>query len=391
MARFSDRTTSTTQSFRHQRHNPKRHNSKRFWCFLVGSSVLLHIGLMSWVEIVQNHAPISLVTNHVTPIDWVELPARESAETAFEFPPNGDEDQQTDRSAQPEAEHLSTTPTSVPPKATSLETRSSAIAVNPNIDPNDAASGLIQNDSNDSIEATETDPHLDQSHFATAVQSDPTTSESTPPAAIAPEDAPLADPTTTSAEQQSPATETADRQSSPSPAEAPHIERIATATPTPLLSTQRIDVPIPDVSGRLPASEDPGSDLATTVTEQISIPSQLTASLTATSLPPERDQVLDEVAEPTTDVQTFSSNPASSPCQVTPEAVQFLGKTVAMQVITNEKGEVVHTITHKSSQSMAYDELAICLVKNWTFAPAIARGQPVANDGLVVHITIDRS
>jgi len=31
------------------------------------------------------------------------------------------------------------------------------------------------------------------------------------------------------------------------------------------------------------------------------------------------------------------------------------------------------------------------LVKNWSFKPAIAHGQPAKSDGLVVQITIDRN
>jgi TonB family protein len=177
-------------------------------------------------------------------------------------------------------------------------------------------------------------------------------------------------------------------ESSPIPIPSP----IPAATPSPLITPQRIDVPIPDVTGTLPIPADGAEDLSAVVTNQVTIPSHLTASLTTDSLPTEDSQTeLDEAAQPKTEVQTFSSNPTRSPCVVTPEAVQFLGKTVAMQVATDETGKVVDTVTQESSDSRAYDELATCLVKNWSFEPAIARGEPVANDGLVVRITIDRS
>jgi outer membrane biosynthesis protein TonB len=77
-------------------------------------------------------------------------------------------------------------------------------------------------------------------------------------------------------------------------------------------------------------------------------------------------------------------------CPVKPEVIQFLGKTVVMEVGTDVKGKVVNTVMQESSHSLAYDELAICLVKHWGFEPAIAQSEPVANDGLIVRITIDR-
>ena len=62
-----------------------------------------------------------------------------------------------------------------------------------------------------------------------------------------------------------------------------------------------------------------------------------------------------------------------------------------MRVTTDAEGQVMQTVTEKSSQNLAYDELASCLVKNWSFKPAIAHGQPAKSDGLVVQITIDRN
>lgn len=123
------------------------------------------------------------------------------------------------------------------------------------------------------------------------------------------------------------------------------------------------------------------------IPQRVVVPSHFTASLTATALP--SDGVMpDEAAQPATDVKRVSR---TFPCRVTPEVMQFLGKTVALQVETDATGQVINTTTQESSQSPAYDQLAVCLVKTWEFRPAIARGEAVANDGLVVRITIDRS
>jgi TonB family protein len=157
-------------------------------------------------------------------------------------------------------------------------------------------------------------------------------------------------------------------------------------TPTPLIATQPIDVPVPDVSGTLPVSESP---TPSGVTGQVIIPSRLVANLTTEPIQ-QNNPLIDEVAHPKTAMQTFSSNPVASPCAVKPEAVQVLGETVAMEVMTDAKGKVINTVMQQSSQNPAYDELATCLVKHWSFEPAIAQSEPVANDGLVVRITIDR-
>ncbi len=403
MFRFPDRTNLRTESISH-----RPQESKRFWCLLGSSSVLIHLGLIYWVEISNVHPPRSSAANNATPIDLVELPNAKPARNSSSSSKMSQTSQKSGLDSQPQARitlppqtYSSTATTFFQPDSSQLDSSSIGVEpeVEPEAEPNTEPEAAPEPIPSNPAAQPQTAPDINPSHFATATPAKPTPEDSLP------EDAPLDNPvaasspeaTTAYSEQQPLSTSPENLQ----PAEgatpqatqnhSEHIERIATATPTPLLSTQPIDVPIPDVSGRLPASEDPGSDLAANVTEQITIPSHLTASLTATSLPPNRGQVLDEAAQPTTEEQTFSSNPAISPCRVTPEVVQFLGKTVAMQVITNEKGQVVHTITQESSHSMAYDELAVCLVKNWSFAPAIARGQPVANDGLVVHITIDRS
>jgi TonB family protein len=174
----------------------------------------------------------------------------------------------------------------------------------------------------------------------------------------------------------------------------------------PLIASQRITLPVPDLSQPSASNEQLE---ATAAADQTLVPNYLTANLTAVSLSDDHgadDQRVDSVenpvaesveadieqsAQPQIEMQRFLTNSQLPPCAVTPEAVYFLGKTVAMRVTTDAEGQVMQTVTEKSSQNLAYDELASCLVKNWSFKPAIAHGQPAKSDGLVVQITIDRN
>lgn len=184
----------------------------------------------------------------------------------------------------------------------------------------------------------------------------------------------------------------------------------------PQIETEQIEVPIPDISN-MPSTATTSDDAIGDTFDQVlendsesiseerpepvseepvpetanqAVPALLTASLTTDAAPsePTSEPLPDETAQPKTEVKRISRR---SPCRVTPEVVKFLGKTVALQVATDETGQVVDTVTQESSDNLAYDRLAVCLVENWEFKPAIAQGQAVANDGLVVRITIERS
>lgn len=169
---------------------------------------------------------------------------------------------------------------------------------------------------------------------------------------------------------------------SPTPTPTPSV------SPSPLISTLPIDTPVPDVSGTLPLPSVNPSPLPSVVTPQGVVPAQLTARLTS---PPPAEPPLNNLARPRSDEQTFAVDPRTLPCPVTPEAVEFLGTPVAVQVSTDETGNVTDTVTRESSDSPAYDALAQCLVNNWQFEPARAQGRPIADDALVVQIIIERS
>jgi TonB family protein len=350
---YFDNQADTQQQSVHRR---RQANSPWLWLALVGGSVAIHLVAIHWVKAATLQAQLNAPTETATPIDFVELPA-----DLVDLDKSSDSDRSRPQPPPPLPPRAAKPPaTPVKPSAKPVPASQPAASVQPASDSHDSpvVSAADIADVEKSIPAEEpAAPRLEQ-----AIQ----------PAPASPTPSPSANPVVEP--------------------EFSRVSPLPTPTASPLITTQRIDVPIPDVTETLPLPAEAPEDLSAVGTNQVTIPSHLTASLTTDSLPAEDNQPeLDETAQPKTEVQTFSSNPSMSPCLVTPEAVQFLGKTVAMQVVTDETGKVVDTVTQESSESREYDELATCLVKNWSFEPAIARGEPVANDGLVVRITIDRS
>jgi TonB family protein len=90
---------------------------------------------------------------------------------------------------------------------------------------------------------------------------------------------------------------------------------------------------------------------------------------------------------------TFKADPQISPCIPDAVAAQAIGTgtTAAIQVVTDAQGQVTEAVLRQSSQNPAYDDLALCLVKNWGYEPAIAQAQPVPSQALMVLVRIDRS
>lgn len=360
-----------------------------FWTVLGSSSLLVHFGLMAAV-LTQSRSATPIGS---TPIDWVVLPEGESAApitaTAADMGETRSVPSVEKSAVSTRSNSISSLESGSPVSRSTATTWLDLPDVDPSSEPVVEDPAPVEQSQTSPIEsavpAEVNPPTQDRSSEASDPpdQTDPPDQPVNLPESSMDSPAPRDQPAGLRSEL--PASEPRGADQEVSPGMTP-IEPIPVA-PSPTLITEAIEVPIPDVSGEMPFSQD--STPSTQVTEQVMIPSQLTASLTATPLPPESSQVLDEVAQPTSEVQTFSARSATAPCPVAPEAVPFLGKTVAMQVITDEKGKVIRTITQESSQSFAYDQLATCLVKNWDFEPAIARGQPVSDDGLVVRITID--
>lgn len=162
----------------------------------------------------------------------------------------------------------------------------------------------------------------------------------------------------------------------------------APATPTaPQIVTVPIGVPVPDVSETLPIPPSPVADsLGQVETPQQAIPVRLTASLTATPAP-DATELPDAIARPSEESETL--DPRSSSCQITPDVLPYLGQTVAVQVTTNEAGQATDTRIRQSSNSPVYDDLALCMVRQWQFEPAMREGSPVVSDALVVAVRVE--
>ena len=167
----------------------------------------------------------------------------------------------------------------------------------------------------------------------------------------------------------------------------------------PLVSTLPIDQAVPDVSQTLPIPSSDPSQLAQVQTSREVQPVQLVASMQAADIPPEQleNPPPDTIAQPTEIVNGMSSysfvaDPKVSSCIPDPAAASAIGSgtKVAVQVSTDETGKVVEAALLQPSQNPSYDQLAVCLVQNWSFQPAIAAGQPVSSKALVVLVTIDR-
>lgn len=377
-----------------------------FWLLLTGGSILLHLILIKLAVEASHNALSQKSSEAAVAIDWVELPnSAASSSSASQIP------------AATSATSPNPSPASKAPTSTNSASTDRGTALKADL--NDIAAIAPSQSISTSPVSTPAEPEfeapaLSASPGPASMLDTPKAPEYETPVAssneVNPSPLPSPSPDLPDLDAEQPDAEQLSRQfqarqpqnqsqnqsqtnqqqeSQPQGTESQMVaveERpLPLPNPSPLIVTQQIDVPVPDVTETFSTEAD---QQAEAITEEIVVPSELTASLTAT-LPETDDLPLDEAAYPKQEVQTFAANSSSSPCVMSPEAVPFLGKTVEMEVMTDELGQVVDTVTQESSQNPAYDELATCLVKNWEFEPAIARGQPVATDGLVVRITIE--
>ena len=167
----------------------------------------------------------------------------------------------------------------------------------------------------------------------------------------------------------------------------------------PLVSTVPIDQAVPDVSQVLPIPSADPSQLAQVQTSREVQPVQLVATMQAADVPPAQleNPPPDTIAQPTeiangVSSYSFVADPKVSSCIPDPAAASAIGSgtKVPIQVSTDALGKVLETTVLQPSQNPSYDQLATCLVKNWSFQPAIAAGLPVPSKALVVLVTIDR-
>jgi TonB family protein len=170
----------------------------------------------------------------------------------------------------------------------------------------------------------------------------------------------------------------------------------------PGLQTTPIDEAIPDVSERIAAAPSTvDTDDLDTVNNQATAPTGVTLSLTGTSrVAPGGGAPVEtlEIARPIASSMTFLPDPSTSACQVTPDILNRAGTPIALQIATDEQGNVLNASVNQSSGSPEYDQLAVCLVQEqWRFEPATALNageterQPIASDELQITITINRN
>ncbi|MBF2047829.1 MAG: hypothetical protein IGS54_10775 [Elainella sp. C42_A2020_010] len=366
-----------------QRHSPW------FWLVLVAGSVVLHGLAIHWVRAATLQALLQTPPETATPIDWVELPAAATADTKSAQPQPVATPPQTTAAANSQAGKTAAKSLSKPQSVVSASVAAtSSAAIQTHIPNAVSAQPLAAAPADEAPSSTQ--PANQSASQSTSQSASSLTEEQT--SALGEQQISQPTPTASTASAASAASELAASRPTVQVPQPSLAQPTSSPPASPLIVTQQIDVPVPDVSGTMPIPTENREERAGAVTDQVPIPSHLTASLTTDPLPAtDHSTEPDETAQPKTEVKTFPSHPTVSPCEVTPEAVQFLGKTVAMRVATDETGQVVRTVTHESSDSRAYDELATCLVKNWSFEPAIAGGEPVADDKLLVRITIDRS
>ena len=393
----------------------------RFWLFLVGGSVLLHFLLIRWVG--------AMVSSHVSPaaampVDLIQLPDVQANRQDAAGNSTGSKIHLSRSQSQ------AATLQSHAPLTAEASSQATSEPASPQLSAAHAGSSISVLSQPSRTPVTSLAPSGSNRQFATVVPSTvlspmaiarsawpanrQPSSRSTPqasplqasPRSVMPTASPLS---SGSIPPPSPSPTTSGDPSSRSIQPSPIASPVSSSVPSPqmpLIASQRITLPVPDLSQSSASNQQLE---ATAAADQTLVPNYLTANLTAVSLSDDHgadDQRVDSVenpvaesveadieqsAQPQIEMQRFLTNSQLPPCAVTPEAVYFLGKTVAMRVTTDAEGQVMQTVTEKSSQNLAYDELASCLVKNWSFKPAIAHGQPAKSDGLVVQITIDRN
>jgi len=171
----------------------------------------------------------------------------------------------------------------------------------------------------------------------------------------------------------------------------------------PGLQTTTIDTPIPDVSESIaadPSTVDSDSDNLNSANSEAEVPVGVTLSLSSSSRVAPGANAPDEtleIARPLNSSTSFLPNPSVSACQITPDVLNRTGTPIALKMTTDEQGGVMNVEVYQSSGSLDYDQLAVCLVKEWNFAPATVlnasetQRQAIASDELLITITIDRS
>lgn len=358
-----------------------------WWCILAGGSIAIHAGLAAVVLPIAVPSNVSSAASSYTSIDLVNLPKvpppSGSAPTTMVKP--------TAKSPPASAAAPSTAPVPAPPSALvddqGLEDQaivwspprpnlrpSPQTVPSPSAQPSQAASLPRSRRVNPSTATASPAPSASPlarsatDRLRPPVRPLPQSPQPAPQIAASP----LASPSIGSP--------------IPSPiAPLPYPEAVQSPTGLP---TERIQVPIPDVTASVvppPTTVSVPSPIA--VSANIA-PIRLTANFSVAPLPEiDRRDRPDVLATP-----KAPNQPPHPECLrlVTAEAEQFFGRTVAMQVATDVTGQVTDTHVQRSSDSREYDALAQCIVKRWAFVPAQKHHRPVPSTAQLISITIGR-
>ena len=351
----SDHSRSDRSTVRPSTALSRQQSSPRFWLLLVGGSIALHLLLIRWVGAMIQPSSRSAAL----PVDLISLPATSQAVSPR-------------RIAAQSRQTVSPVPATVTGSHGVSQAQATFVPLRP---PNRAIAEFIAS----GLAARKADRILAPAVKAPQPSAQPRLPQpETSPQPVAAQFSPPQLPSAAMSDPMAPRALSPISNSLPTHA---LVQSSPSPTPTPIpLASQPISQPVPDLSQPQPR---PSPLLSQAEAIPTQIPSYLTANLT-TLVPPVSQ--LEQPAQPQLNVRRFLTNSQLPPCTVTPEVLYFLGKTVAMRVTTNTNGQVMQTVTEESSQNLAYDELATCLVRNWDFKPATA--QPTASR-LFVWITID--
>lgn len=134
-------------------------------------------------------------------------------------------------------------------------------------------------------------------------------------------------------------------------------------------------------------------------------PIAATYRVTLATAPGDQSDASDRLAQPPsplTTERTFDADPQATACLPNPESARRLGDTVAIQAQVDIEGNVTplalvtspiedsaDVLTAPIDGGHPYDQLAICLLRDWAFQPALtADGAPVPSENLIVLVQI---
>ncbi len=416
MKQLTDNPEETTQgsNLTNSRMPRRRSESPWFWVQLVGGSLVFHGALLAIALPFSARLSAASQSGSPTPVEFVEL-SEPSPDSAASQPPI----KSTAPAASPEPvpEKSQSASNEIPPSDISFAPAPSS-TISPLPIPAPEVSPLLESSPQPSPEISPSPETQTETPFETAAVSpqpnslplpvlpsaSPAQPSPNPPqpeqrvSEITPEPPvpkPSASGDSTNRSSDRPQTETSPTEPT---ATIPPAPQPRTLPSDPGLQTTAINIPVPDVSEAIAAAPSTVDSDHLNSANSEAAPVGVTLSLSSSSqVDPDGDKTL-ELARPIENSTTFLPDPSASACQITPDVLNRVGTPIALQIATDELGEVKNVKVYQSSGSLDYDQLAACLVKKqWRFEPATAMNasgtqrEAIASDELLITITINRS